>query len=60
MTDFMNAGHVKKENLVCAFHKGFETDLCRMKKRVDILILIAVVNALLTGAHLAIRLPSLF
>ena len=54
---FMNTGPVKKENLVCVFHEPFEKDLCRMKRRLDILILITIVNALLTGAHLVLKIP---
>lgn len=51
---------LKKENLVCVFHEDLEKDLCRMKRRLDILLIIAIVNALLTGAHIVLRLPLPF
>lgn len=51
---------IKKDDLVCAFHTGFEKDLCRMKRRLDILILITIVNALLTGAQVILKIPYIF
>lgn len=51
---------IKKDDIVCAFHSGFEKDLCRMKRRLDILIVITIVNALLTGAHVLLKLPYVF
>jgi len=56
----MNTERKKKEDLVCAFHGDLEGSLCRMKRRLDILILITILNALLTGAHLVLKIPLMF
>lgn len=52
--------HISKEDLTCAFHKDVEDAQTCIKKRVDFIILCVVVNALLTGAHLALKVPTLF
>lgn len=51
---------IKKEDLVCAFHSDVECNLQDMKKKLDILLYIAILNALFTGAHLIFKLPLLF
>lgn len=56
----MNTEPVKKNEIVCAFHRDVEYTVCNLKKRVDVLIYITIVNALLTGAHIALKLPSIF
>ena len=56
----MNEIPVKKENLVCAFHGDIETALIDMKKRLDILIIITVINAFLTGGTLVFKYAKLF
>ena len=50
---------IKKDDLVCAFHEPFEKSMCRMKRRLDWLVLITVINALLAGANIILRLPNL-
>ena len=56
----MNEIPVKKENLVCAFHGDIESSLNTMKKRLDILIVITLVNAFLTGGTLVFKYAKLF
>lgn len=56
----MSSEPVKKNDIVCAFHSDLEHDVCRMKRRLDILILITIINALLTGAQVILKLPSVF
>ena len=44
-------GSVKKEALTCAFHGDMEKDICHMKKKLDVIILITAINVLLSGAE---------
>ena len=51
---------IRKDQIVCAFHDDVDKDLCRMKKRLDILILITFLNVLLSGANIIFKIPTLF
>ena len=42
---------ITKEDLTCAFHKDLEVKVGSMRKKLDILILITIVNALLSGVE---------
>lgn len=49
-----------KKDLTCAFHEDFENSVCSIKKRVNVIVYFVIINALLTGGHLVLRLPTLF
>ena len=56
----METEPLKKEQIVCAFHDDFEKKICHVKKRVDVIIYFVIINALLTGGHLILKLPLIF
>ena len=49
MNDVLKNNQLKKEDLTCPFHGDVEISLTNMRKRLDILIFITIVNALLSG-----------